>query len=79
MDDLAKSLMDMPLDLADVEPPADVELSVADVEPQSVDPAIGSLDIERHTNINTTYVCLLLFVVNNCTRYDTHANQLVQP
>jgi hypothetical protein len=52
MDDLAKGLTDMPLDLANVEPPADVELSAADVEPQSVvelqavDPAIEPLDIE---------------------------------
>ena len=45
MDDLAKGLMDMPLDLADVEPPADVEPQSI-VEPQAVDPAIESLDIE---------------------------------
>jgi hypothetical protein len=55
---LAKSLMEMPLDPpnvnppANVEPPADAGLSAADVEPQSivepqaVDPAIESLDIE---------------------------------
>ena len=58
MDDLAKSLMETPLDPpnidppANVEPSADAELSAADVEPQSiveppaVDPAIESLDIE---------------------------------
>ena len=57
MDELAKSLMEMPLDPPNVNPPANVEPSAdaepsADVEPQSivepqaVDPAIESLDIE---------------------------------
>jgi hypothetical protein len=58
VDDLAKSLMEMPLDPpnvnppANVEPPADAGLCAADVvpqsivEPQAVDPTIESLDIQ---------------------------------
>jgi hypothetical protein len=57
MDDLAKSLMEMPLDPPNVNPPANVEPSAdaelsanvkpqSIVEPQAVDPAIESLDIE---------------------------------